>query len=411
MFFKKRSEVREKTEVDTDTLNVLLSEAYGGNVSWSGVGALRNSDIYTAVKTISSDVASSPFEIVVDGIKEKDSNLNYLLNKRPNQQMNPWHFKFVITANMLLNGKSFVEIKRAKHGVPAELLFHRNSTVTFTQKKDAIVYTVVQSNGKTKTVPAKNMLHFRTFTLDGFNAYSPLHTLAKEISIQEGSKSALDSFFKRGAMVGGIVKLDKALKSTEELTDKRKEFSEAYGGAMKAGGVLALDSTMDFKQLEIPTEILKFLNGYTFSTAQVAKSFGLPLEKLGIETTNTSQSQANADYLKSTLYPIFSCFSTEIEFKMIDYPFNQFTEVSFNVDRLLEMDPETKAKVVKELVQGTLLTPNEGRARFGAPPVEGGNELLASLNYTELSGLKEYQKNRSERGYKTRSADEGGEDE
>lgn len=121
-------------------------------------------------------------------------------------------------------------------------------------------------------------------------------------------------------MVGGIVKLDKALKSTEELTDKRKEFSEAYGGAMKAGGVLALDSTMDFKQLEIPTEILKFLNGYTFSTAQVAKSFGLPLEKLGIETTNTSQSQANADYLKSTLYPIFSCFSTEIEFKMIDYP-------------------------------------------------------------------------------------------
>lgn len=75
------------------------------------------------------------------------------------------------------------------------------------------------------------------------------------------------------------------------------------------------------------------------------------------------------------------------------------------------MDPETKAKVVKELVQGTLLTPNEGRARFGAPPVEGGNELLASLNYTELSGLKEYQKNRSERGYKTRSAGEGGEDE
>lgn len=49
--------------------------------------------------------------------------------------MNPWHFKFVITANMLLNGKSFVEIKRAKYGVPAELLFHRNSTVTFTQKK------------------------------------------------------------------------------------------------------------------------------------------------------------------------------------------------------------------------------------------------------------------------------------
>lgn len=71
MFFKKRSEVREKTEVDTDTLNVLLSEAYGGNVSWSGVGALRNSDIYTAVKTISSDVASSPFEIVVNGIKKK----------------------------------------------------------------------------------------------------------------------------------------------------------------------------------------------------------------------------------------------------------------------------------------------------------------------------------------------------
>ncbi|EIX0278482.1 phage portal protein [Listeria monocytogenes] len=410
MFFKKRSEMREKTEVDTDTLNVLLSEVHGGNASWSGISALRNSDIYTAVKSIAVDVASSPFEIKVNDISEKESDLYYLLNKRPNKNMTPWHFRFIITANMLLNGKSFVEIKRAKDMI-TELVFHRNSTVTFSQRDGSIVYTVVQIDGATKEVPAENMLHFRMFTLDGFNDYSPLHALAKEISIQEGSKSALDSFFRKGAMVGGVVKLDKALKSTEELTEKRKEFSEAYGGAMKAGGVLALDSTMTFDQLEIPTEILKFLNSYTFSTAQVAKVFGLPLEKLGIETTNTSQSQSQTDYLKSTLYPIFACFSSEMEFKMIEFPANRITEISFNVDRLMEMDPETKAKVVKELVQGSLLTPNEGRARFGDAPQSGGDELLASLNYTQLSGLAEYQKNRSARGYsKVRSVPQGGDE-
>ncbi|MDN6641188.1 MAG: hypothetical protein L0L10_10460, partial [Tetragenococcus sp.] len=60
--------------------------------------------------------------------------------------------------------------------------------------------------------------------------------------------------------------------------------------------------------------------------------------------------------------------------------------------RMLESDPDTKVKNILEQVQGSLITINEGRSKLGLPPRDGGDRLLASLNYTYLDTLEEYQR-------------------
>ncbi|KDP63174.1 phage portal-like protein, partial [Staphylococcus epidermidis VCU013] len=50
----------------------------------------------------------------------------------------------------------------------------------------------------------------------------------------------------------------------------------------------------------------------------VAKAFGLPVSKLGIETVNTSITQANLEYLQSTLDPIFKMMIAELETKYLN---------------------------------------------------------------------------------------------
>lgn len=392
MFFRSRGEKRDNVAIDEEVLQSILHAAYGDNVSWSGITALRNSDIFTAVQTISSDIASSPIEIKIRGQTDKDSELNYLLNKRPNDYLTPWHFRFVIVANMLLNGSSYVQIIRDKQSNPVELHFLRNSIITIAEENGKIQYMVSSDiKGRTTTLQAADVLHFRMFTLDGFNSYSPLYALAKEVSIQEGSKKFLDSFFKKGASVGGILKLEKTRKSPEELKEYRKEFTEGYLGSKNAGGILVMDSLMDFKQLEVPTEILRFLNSYNFTTQQVAKAFGLPLSKMGIETVNTSVEQANLDYSQSTLSRLFYSLTSEMEFKLIPYPENHFTDINFNIDRLLEVDPKTKLGIVKGLKDANIINLNEARERYGYKPVEQGDRMLTDLNNTWLDMLEEYQ--------------------
>ena len=74
-----------------------------------GIGALRNSDVFTAVRVIASDLATNPIEY-------SDKRISVLLNKAPNDHMTAWGFKFALAANMLLNGNSFARVTKNPSG-------------------------------------------------------------------------------------------------------------------------------------------------------------------------------------------------------------------------------------------------------------------------------------------------------
>ena len=151
-----------------------------------------------------------------------------------------------------------------------------------------------------------------------------------------------------------------------------------------------LDATMSFERLQVPTEVLNFLNSYKFSTQQVAKAFGLPLSKLGIETVNTSLKDSGIEYYRNTLYPIFSMMNAEIEEKLFAQAPYEVT-LDYDVSRLVDSDPEIKLERVTQLFQKKILTLNEARAEFGKEPLPGGDKPLADLNSIYLEDLSSYQ--------------------
>ena len=151
-----------------------------------------------------------------------------------------------------------------------------------------------------------------------------------------------------------------------------------------------LDDTMTFDRLKVPTEVLNFLNSYKFSTQQVAKAFGLPLSKLGIETVNTSLKDSGIEYYRSTLYPIFSMMNAEIEEKLFAQAPYEVT-LDYDVTRLIDSDPEVKLERVTQLFTKKIITLDEARAQFGFKPVENGSEPLGDLNTIFLKDLSTYQ--------------------
>lgn len=383
--FRRSNEV----PIDRSTLR-MITEANGlGGITWNGISSLRNSDVFTAIDIISKDIASTSIQFNdKDSYLDDDKKILKLLNRRPNPYLDAWHFKYIIVANMLLNGNSYVEIVRDDKGQPIELYHMQNSAVSIEQIDDRIKYNYIDERDGHVRFDTEDVLHFRMFSMDGFNGYSPLFALANEIGISMGSKKFLDEFFKNGGTSTAILKYEDGRYSDEELAIIRQNFENSQ--LKNNNGLVMLDDTMTFDRLKVPTEVLNFLNSYKFSTQQVAKAFGLPLSKLGIETVNTSLKDSGIEYYRSTLYPIFSMMNAEIEEKLfVQAPYE--VTLDYDVARLIDSDPEVKLERVTQLFTKKIITLDEARAQFGFKPVENGSEPLADLNTIFLKDLSAYQ--------------------
>lgn len=375
--------------VDKNTLRMLTEVNGVGGITWSGLQSLKNSDVFTAIDIISKDIASTSIKFNDrDSYLDADKKILKLLNKRPNPYLDAWHFKYIIVANMLLNGNSYIEIVRDEKGEPIELYHMQNSATSIQQVDDHIKYHYIDELDGHVQLDVEDVLHFRMFSLDGFNGYSPLYSLMNEIGISMGSKRFLDDFFKNGGTSTSILTYEEGRFDDEELAAMKRNFADSQ--LSNNGGFIALDDTMKFERLQVPTEVLNFLNSYKFSTQQVAKAFGLPMSKLGIETVNTSLKDSGIEYYRNTLYPIFSMMNAEIEEKLfVQAPYE--VTLDYDVSRLIDSDPQIKLERVTQLFQKKIITLNEARAEFGKDPVEGGDEPMADLNTILLKDLAAYQ--------------------
>lgn len=350
--------------------------------TYVGARALKNSDVFTAIKVIASDLASNPIEY-------SDKRITKLLNKAPNDKMNAWSFKFALAVSMLLNGNSFARIYRNPSGQVSSLEFINNSRMTV--KKDdtdeSLSYYVTDPNGKnSKKLDTNEVLHFKSFTSDGLIGTSPLHSLADEISIQNTSNKLLRSLFNRSVQGTGILKIGKSNLDAKAKDAIREKFEDANSGD-NALRTIILDSDMDYSTLQINSDVLQFVNSNSWTTQQVAKAFGIPSERLGLENDHSSSTQSNLLYLQNTLVYYFQTFTNELDMKLSSGD-NQF---SFNTDKLFSADYATVQDLAIKGLQGGLITVNEGREKLGLPPVPNGDSVMASLNYTTLDNLQNYQ--------------------
>lgn len=349
--------------------------------SYSNVNALKNSDIFTAVHVLSSSIATAKIEKFLDNKITNDSIVK-LFNSRPNDFMNAYDFKYVIAANMLLNGEAFVKINIDEDGSVDSLTFLNNSNVTIKTIEQDIIYSVSLKN-ETIDLTQSEILHFKYMTVDGFNCYSPLYSLVQELEISNRSNNFLTNFFKNASNSSGVLKMNFAKLNDEQKDEVRNSFEKLNSGSNNSGKIAIIDPSADYQQLKIPTEILDFLNSYTFTTKQVAKAFNLPIDRLGGENQHTSMNDSNNVYVTDTLIPFFSTLTSEIEFKLYDTNNLNFTiELKFNYQYLYDSDYSTKVKNYSYLVSNRIISANEAREKLGFDRVNDStaDELKESPN-------------------------------
>ena len=382
-----------------------ISSVVSANSSpeYTGIKALKNSDVLTAVSIIAGDVARFPLlKKDLMGNIEIDENMNYLLNVKSTGNASARQWKFAMTVNTILTGNSFSRILRdPETGRAMEFQFFKPSETTIEETNDhELIYTFRdQLSGKEIRCNSDDVIHWKFFSHDTILGRSPLLSLGDEISLQDGGINTLIKFFRDG-FSSGIIKLKGAQLNGEARQKARMDFEKMREGST-GGSPLVFDDTQEYTPLEIDTNVLQLITSNNFSTAQIAKALRVPSFKLGVNSPNQSVAQLTEDYVTNDLPFYFDAITSELGLKVLDDEERRKYRVEFDTRSVTGRNVDELVK----LVNNQILTPNQALIELGKERSSDPNmdRYLSNLNYVFLDKKEEYQ---SMKGGETRDAKE-----
>lgn len=375
-FLIKESKTQTRS-ADQAIIDIIALDSNASLVSVSGETALLQSDIFNAVRIIASDIASADYKA------DKNSKIEDILNKQANGSTTAFNFLFTLIANTLLNGNGFAEIERDKNGLVTGLRNVKSNLVTILENEDGteLGYRVIGDN-ETRDINSKDMIHLKAFTVDGKKGISPIYSLKPELAMQKNGTNLLVNSFKRGITTNGILKLSKGRLNNESKKEIRESFEEANSGSQNSGSVMILDEGETFEQLTVDTKVLEMIQNNKYSTQQVSKTFGIPLNRFGMELQNSSDVQANDLYVSSTLNAYVNMIVQELDSKLN-------TEIEISFATLLGASKEALLlKLIEEKQGEGVLTVNEVRKFYGLSPIKDGDEVFKNSASQTISTLK-----------------------
>lgn len=325
------------------------------------INHLKNSDIYTATNILSGDIAKSSLRETPNTQTPKTQVMK-LLTTNPDTNHTGYTWLYSITMYTLLYGSAFAIIRRKGTQIQ-RLQIVSPHTITILQdtvSKELSYEYIDPDTQKKEKIPSDAMLHFRLNSIDGVNGRSPLKALENEIEMQNSGNGLLSSYFKKGIFGGAILKLTNGVVNNEVKRQIKKDFEAINSGSQNANSVLVLDKSQEYETFTVNTDLLKLIQSNTFSTKQIAKVFGIPLNRFGMELVNSQDATQNEIYIASTLSGYARMICDEVGRKL-----GMSLEMDFSI-LLGDTLDERKKRMFRGTSRGIeYLTPNEVRAYYG----------------------------------------------
>lgn len=349
-----------------------------------------DSDIYrTAVDAIARHIAKLSGKHVVNNDKQDDhySKITRILQYRPNPYMSGYDFLYKVATQYYLYNNAFILIQKDNKGVLSGLYPLTPASVEYVvDGNNEVFIKFLFSNGEEVIFPFDEVAvlrrHFNNNDLLGSDNSPILGALNLAHAQNEGMETAI----KNSATIRGILKYNQAL-SPSKLREAKEEFTESYLSMANNGGVIPLDTTVDYTPLN-DTDI-------NVDTQQIEAVKKRIYDYLGI-----SESIVNGTYneigwqafFESVIEPFSIQISTELTEKIFTEREKAFSNrIIFEASKLQYASNESKTNIIKELLPMGVLSINQALDLLNLPHVENGDERIMSLNYIDKNVASEYQ--------------------
>ena len=388
-FWKNKSKpVTEEREYTPYGLNSLV---YNTNSSYRNDKAMFLSTVYRCVDVIGDSVAQlplEPYKIDENGYKRKymEHPTYYLLNKEPNSQMSRFTFMKTLITSVLLNGNGYALIERDANGNATSLKLIPSDLVTVSRidpLKEKIMYSVIGIN---KLIEPVNMIHILNFSYDGITGISTLQHARNTLGMASDSEAHAAGFFKGGANLAGIIKVQSSLTPKQKLDIKeswQSTFSPITG---TPNGVAVLEGNMDFQPITVNPSDAQLLETREFNVIDICRFFGVsPVKAFDLSKSSYSTVEATQlAFLTDTLNPLLEKIELEFERKLYKPSERNSIDVRFDTSSLLRADKASQASYYNTLFQIGAITPNEIRKALDLEPLENGDKSFVQVNVQTL---------------------------
>ena len=383
-WFSKKKKIEERS----NTFDYLM---YNSTGSYTESKALLLSTVYRCVEVISDSIAQlplEPYKIDKDGYKIKytEHPTYSLLNREPNNKMTRFTFIKTLVISMLLKGNGYAYIERdingnakALHYIPAELV-----TVIQPQTiNDNIVYSVT---GMANAVEACNMIHLLNFSYNGINGISTLAHAKNILGLSTDSEAHAQGFFKGGANLAGILKVQSTLTSKQK-NDLKTSWQTAFSPVTGTpNGVAVLEGNMEFQPITVNPADAQLLETRQFNVVDICRFFGVsPVKAFDLSKSSYSTVEATElAFLTDTLSPLLEKIELEFERKLYKPSERDNIDVRFNTATLLRADKQSLASYYNTLFQIGVISPNEIRKELDLPALPDGDNTFVQVNVQTL---------------------------
>lgn len=313
--------------------------------------ALHNSDIFSIVYQLSSDLATVKYTA--------DRSRSQAMIDNPSSTSNPHAFWQSVYAQLLLGGEAFAYRWRNVNGVDLRWEYLRPSQVNVFLLDDGsgLQYTVTFDEpelGVKQNVPQGDMLHFRLLSTNGgMTGISPLTALANELKINDSSNRLTLTALAKSIVSPGVLSIGHGgLLGAKEKAARSRQFIKQVN--QSDGGPVVIDALEKYEPLEIKSNVAALLSQTDWTGTQIAKIFGVPDSYLNGQGDQQSSVDQIAGLYANSLNRYASAITGEFSNKL-------GTTVSADLRPALDPLSNSIANRVTGLVSKGVLAGNQGQ--------------------------------------------------
>ena len=382
---KSKQQTEEQRSYSPFGLNSLIYNTSSGYVESK---AMLLSAVYRCVDVISDSVAQlplEPFKIDKNGFKRKYSEHStyQLLNREPNEKMSRFTFMKTLITSVLLKGNGYAIIERDGKGDAIAIKLIPSELVTINELNGKTMYSIT---GYSQLIESVNMIHILNFSYDGLKGISTLSHARNTLGLATDSEAHASGFFKGGANLAGIIKLQTSLTPKQKLDIKeswQSTFSPVTG---TPNGVAVLEGNMDFQPITVNPSDAQLLETREFNVIDICRFFGVsPVKAFDLSKSSYSTVEATQlAFLTDTLAPLLEKIELELERKLYKPSEKKNIDVRFDTSVLLRADKASLASYYNTLFQIGVISPNEIRKALDLEPIKNGDHTFIQVNTQTL---------------------------
>lgn len=352
-------------------------------------------DIYACVNVLSDDIAKLPVKTYkkTNGKVERKTNhaVDNIMSKKPNKYMTPSVFKKLMMVDVLNGGNFYGLIEFDKDGEVVQLIPIAASEIVPVKDNKGNLWYQRSSNGVQQLLYDWEVIHIRGYTTDGINGRSPVRVIADSAESNKAAVNMNKELMEKGGTPKGILHVPGKL-GVEAKERAKDEWVRVNG----QDAIAIIDSGLEYQQLAMNQRDMQFIEAQKYNQQKIAAIYKMPLHKINNldHATFSNIEHQSIDYVKNTLQPWIVQIEEEFNNKLFTTSEQKRGYyIKFNLDSELRGDAESRAKVQEVKIRNGVLAINEARGQDELSPfdIDIANEPMATLNYTPLKRLEEYQ--------------------